>query len=98
MTRDKIKEKVSNYVDSKWDEILPYVTVHDVPKEIREHVINISVSILCTKWGVSYGGGSFVQAICDNDLGRSFWVADNINERLLKFYVKLLNNFSHSNL
>ena len=93
MTRDKIKEKVSNYVDSKWDnEILPYVTVHNVPKEIREHVINISVSILCTKWGVSYGGGSFVQAICDNDLYKTFRVADNINERLIKFYIELFHN------
>jgi hypothetical protein len=90
-----IKDIVVQYIDSKWDtEITPYITVHDVPSKIREHVIKISTSIINTKWEIGYPGGSFVQAICDNDLSGAIYSADSINERLIKFYVKMLNNIN----
>ena len=91
-----VKDIVVQYIDSKWDtEITPYITVHDVPSKIREHVIKISTSIINTKWEIGgYSGGSFVQAICNNNLSGAIYSADEINGRLIKFYVKMLNNIN----
>lgn len=62
------------------------------------HVINIGTSILCTKWGVGYAGGSFVQAVVDNNLTNSFAKADDINRQCLYFYVNLMYNTSKPNI
>ena len=58
----------------------------------RDHIINIGTSVLCTKWNVGYPGGSFVQAIVDNDLQGAFGRADSINQDCIKFYVMLAYN------
>ena len=60
--------------------------------ESREHIIQIGTSILCTKRGVGYPGGSFVQAIVNNDLMGAFGRADRINKDSIEFYCKLLYN------
>ena len=36
--------------------------------DVSEHIIDIMVSIMCTRDKSSYAGGGFVQAIVDNDL------------------------------
>ena len=58
----------------------------------REHLIQIGVSVLCTKWKIGYPGGSFVQAIVDNDLMESFGRADSVNSTAIKFYLSLMYN------
>lgn len=58
----------------------------------RDHIINIGTSILCTKWDVGYPGGSFVQAVVDNDLMKAVGAADSTNVKALKFYCQLLYN------
>ena len=63
--------------------------------EEREHVVNIGTSILGTKWGIGYPGGSFVQAIVNNDLMETFGRADHINLNAIRFYVSLLYNQSY---
>lgn len=65
--------------------------------DAREHIITIGTSILATKWEIGVGGGSFVQAIVDNDLGQSFCRADNINVKAIHFYVSLLYNQGYIN-
>jgi hypothetical protein len=60
--------------------------------ESREHIIRIGTSILCTKREVGYPGGSFVQAIVNNDLMGAFGRADRINRDCIGFYCKLLYN------
>lgn len=60
-----------------------------------EHVIGCGVSILGTKWGIGYPGGSFVQAIVDNDLTGAFGRADHINVNAIRFYVSLVYNQSY---
>lgn len=63
--------------------------------EEREHVLSIGTSILCTKWGIGYPGGSFVQAIVNNDLTETFGRADHINLNAIRFYVQLVYNQSY---
>lgn len=60
--------------------------------ESREHIVSIGTSILCTKWGVGFPGGSFVQAVVDNDLMGAFSRADSINSDCIKFYTTLIYN------
>ena len=62
-------------------------------EEVMEHVHSMCVSILCTKYGIGYPGGGFVQAVVNNDLMGTFGRADHINKRSIGLYVKLLYNF-----
>lgn len=59
------------------------------------HIVNIGASILCTKWGIGYPGGSFVTAIVNNDLMEAFGRADHINLNAIRFYVSLIYNQSY---
>lgn len=56
------------------------------------HVVQIGTSCLMTKYGIGCPGGSFVQAIIDNNLAQAVAAADDTNIKLLKFYVMLLHN------
>lgn len=58
----------------------------------REHIVLIGTSILSTKWEIGYPGGSFVQAIVDNNLMETFSRADSINVNCIQFYVYLIYN------
>ena len=82
----KLVEKF--YQDSLvWDYSMPPMN-----SERGQHVIQIGTSILCTKWGVGYPGGSFVQAVVDNDLMAAVGRADATNVTMLPFYCKLIYN------
>ena len=82
----RIRERVSQMLDR---EAIP------VSGESRSHIVNIGPSILCTKWGIGYPGGSFVQAVVDNDLMGAFSRADSINKDAIGFYCKLLYNIGY---
>ena len=58
----------------------------------RDHIINIGTSILCTKWKVGYPGGSFVQAVVNNNLTVAVGTADSTNIKALKFYCQMMYN------
>ena len=60
--------------------------------EVRDHVVRIGTSILCTRAGIGYPGGSFAKAVVDNDLMGAFGRADNINLVCIRFYCSLLYN------
>ena len=60
-------------------------------EEEMNHVINIGTSILQTRDG-GIQGGSFVQAVVDNDLSRTYNRADSVNKRVIPFYIILLNH------
>jgi len=62
-------------------------------EEEMNHVINIGTSILQTRDG-GIQGGSFVQAVVDNDLSRTYNRADSVNKRVIPFYIILLNHVS----
>ena len=76
------------YKDSLvWDYAMPPMT-----SDQGQHIIQIGTSILCTKWGIGYSGGSFVQAVVDNDLMAAVGRADGTNIKMLPFYCKLIYN------
>ena len=60
-------------------------------EEEMNHVINVGVSVLQTRDG-GIQGGSFVQAVVDNDLSRTYNRADSVNKRVIPFYIILLNH------
>lgn len=60
----------------------------------EEMIAEMITSIICTRDGISYPGGSFVQAICDNDLDGAVSRADSNNIKLLKLYVIAKNCIS----
>jgi hypothetical protein len=62
-------------------------------EEEMSHVINVGVSVLQTRDG-GIQGGSFVQAVVDNDLTRTYNRADSVNKRVIPFYIILLNHVS----
>jgi len=57
-----------------------------------EHVIQTGVSILATKWGLEEFPGSFVKSVADNCLSGAFANADEVNQKVIKFYVFLIYN------
>lgn len=85
---DRIAAKVADYFDqhAEWHGL-----GHLSPSD-RQHVIAIGTSILCTKWQVGYPGGSFAQAVANNDLMGAFRSADQVNQRAIKFYCSLIYN------
>lgn len=85
---DRIKAKVEEY----YDQHAEYNGLVYQGPDDRQHVINIGTSILCTKWNVGYPGGSFVQAVVNNDLMGAFGSADHINQKAIKFYCSLIYN------
>lgn len=60
----------------------------------RNHIINIGVSILGTKWKLLPQGGGFVTAFVDNDLIGAMCRADHIVRRALYFYALMDRNVS----
>lgn len=62
--------------------------------ESRDHIIQIGTSVLSTKWELGPPGGSFVQAVVNNDLMGAFGRADETNRQVIGFYVSLLYNIA----
>lgn len=91
--RQRIRDAVENYLDEHAVEC--NVGHLASSQDTRDHIIEIGTSILCTKWGVSYAGGSFAQAVVDNNLSESFGRADMINRKALYFYSVLLYNMRY---
>lgn len=84
-----IDNHVSEYVERNKN-LLP-LQVQINPDNL-EHVKQIAASIMRTKWNVGYPGGSFVQAVVDNNLSESFGRADIVNRDSLFFYCVMIKN------
>jgi hypothetical protein len=68
---------------------------HYLSKETRNHIVRIGTSIMCTKWEIGSPVGSFVQAICNNNLYEAFGRADSVNVDCIKFYVTMYQNLGY---
>jgi len=86
------REMVWEIVRDYFNDNSMHVGLHKLFEDSVEHVIDTGASILCTKWGIGYEGGSFVQAVVANDLMRAVGSADYINANALKFYTQLMYN------
>ena len=86
--QDIVRALVSDYFDKNADKYIPHIMVQFE----REHIIDIGISVLCTKWDVGYPGGHFAQAIVDNNLSESYSRADDVNVHCIRFYLMLMYN------
>jgi len=86
--RLEVNKHIDLYLEDKF---LPTVERAQLTHE-RESVVSIGISMLMTRWNVGVPGGSFVQAVSDNNLSQSILTADHINRHIIAFYVKLLYN------
>lgn len=95
MSEEKIRKKVEEFLllSQNRSTLKPSQTIMLSSEGVKEHVINIGTSIICTKLNVGYPGGSFVQSIVGNKLKESFQLADNINKEFIGFYCELLDNY-----
>ena len=53
-------------------------------ENVSEHILDIMVSIMCTRDKSSYAGGGFVEAVCANNLYQAISRADSSNLKVLK--------------
>ena len=91
--KEEIEKVVSGFLIKNHNELGLGEFDFEYNEEVMEHVHTMCVSILCTKYGVGYPGGGFVQAVVNNDLMESFGRADHINKKYIGLYVKLLHNY-----
>lgn len=89
---DIIRDTVEGYFNRNFERVVNSNGMVINPETHKDDIINIGTSILCTKWKIAYSGGSFVQAIVNNDLTGAISSADSTNIRALKFYVMLFYN------
>lgn len=88
-------QAVQKLVESFYKEAITYESyMPRLSEDQKNHVIQIGTSILCTKWGIGYEGGGFVQAVVNNDLMGAVGKADGTNVKMLPFYCKLIYNTS----
>ena len=89
----EIREVVENHVK---DYLVKNISL--LPDSIRtnernlNHVEDIATSIMCTKWDVSYPGGSFVTALVNNKLRETFGLADDVCKNAIPFFIMMVNN------
>lgn len=103
MTKEEIEaqiKRISNHVEKiLMREHFNYGISHLVGVyDSKQHIINIGTSILCTKYNIGYPGGSFVQAVVNNNLMESFMRADTINKQCINFYCALLYNTRYEDI
>lgn len=85
---DLLKIKVKEYAMKS----IHMEEITSLSRENFNHMVNIGVSLLMTKYKIGYSGGSFVQAFVNNDLRTVLATADLQNIKLLRFYQLLLDN------
>ena len=87
--REIVRTKVKEYMTNNISLLPSTITLNQVS---LEHVEDIGTSILCTKWKVDYPGGSFAQAVVNNELRQSFNFADSVCRQALHFFVVMVSN------
>jgi len=88
---DKIKT-VRDLVKIYFDENSEFTGLSGIGESEKNHIIEIGTSILCTKWEVGYGGGSFVKSFANNDLMGAIERADETSFKGFKFFAQLMRN------
>ena len=85
-------EIVRNTVLDYFNEQCEYAGISNLSESEKSHIIEIGTSILCTKWGIGYEGGGFVQAFVSNDLMGAIGRADGASYKGFKFFASLMYN------
>jgi hypothetical protein len=85
-TEQEIKASVDEFMRLNSLEIPP-------SGHVRDHIEQMCISILKTKYDIGYPSGSFVKAVVKNDLMGAFGRADHINRNFIGLYASLLYNY-----
>lgn len=85
-------QTVKNIVTVYYASNAIYCKIEGLNASEQNHIIEIGTSILCTKWGVGYAGGSFAQSFVNNDLLSAIGRADEISYKGFKFFASLMYN------
>lgn len=88
--REKINQSVKEYFDKNAKRYIP--NFDELLTDEKNDIVSIGTSIICTRLGVGYGGGSFVQSVIDNDLSGAFANADHNNANAIRFYLVMMYN------
>lgn len=91
-----IRGKVREYIEDMGHHYIQHYEF--LTKDDLEHIAEIGTSIMCTKLEIGFPGGSFAQAIVDNDLRGSFASADRVNAGAIRFYVMMMYNLQLNGL
>jgi hypothetical protein len=87
-----IRGKVREYLE-KFGHL--YIqNIDSMSDEDQDHIVSIGTSIIGTRLEIGFPGGSFVQAIVNNDLRGAFASADSINVNCIRFYVMMIYNLN----
>ena len=87
---EKIKAQVQAYFDNNARNYIPLLS--QMSEDEKQHIVNIGTSIICTRHNIGYPGGSFVNAVVNNDLQGAFANADGTNVNAIKFYCMMVYN------
>jgi hypothetical protein len=85
-------ETVKSIVAAYYINNATYCKINGLDADEQRHLIEIGTSILCTKWGVGFEGGSFVQSFVNNDLLGAIGRADETSYKGFKFFASLMYN------
>jgi hypothetical protein len=85
------REKIIELLEAETHYLSFDKRLHLMDADSREHIISTAESCLETRSG-GISGGSFVQAVVDNNLHGAFAKADHINRDFIEFYLKVLYN------
>lgn len=77
---EKYQKKAEEFVDKS----TPFTTVSNIPSP---HIVQIVASVMMTRDEVGYPGGSFVQAVVNNDLVGAISKADTECAKHLRLIV-----------
>jgi hypothetical protein len=87
-----IRGKVREYLEKYGQHYIQNFEI--LSDEDKDHVVSIGTSIIGTRLDIGFPGGSFVNAIVNNDLRGSFASADSVNANCIRFYVMMIYNLN----
>jgi hypothetical protein len=90
----EIREKYQLAAEEAYAKV-PHFITRKPSTEDYVHILQLASSVMLTRDKIQRGG-SFVQAIVDNDLSSAFNRADTVAETAIKFFV-YCNNHVHIN-
>jgi len=93
------RKELKKYVTDKLNNSrsVDHVPITNKDAKDDQHVINIGISILETKYpeiGPGYVGGGFARAVANNDLMEAMGRADDTCAKNIRFFCILLDSFS----
>ena len=81
-------QEYKDRVEQEFDQWYGTQMAVTLTEEQMDHAKSVGVSVLQTRDG-GIQGGSFVQAVVDNDLSRTYNRADSTNRKVIPFYIIL---------